>query len=484
MADNSLKNIDIFNDKDFLDTAVEGYEEKVPLLAQLALGFTPPGMAIDVAEATKYGREGARDLSAGFQALRSPLSFGRAGPLLKSGAGNIGIATLAGVGLIPVVGDIAKKLGKDRIKRLMTPKVGKPVYEAPLRKKGPEVEKEADKLFNQHQVDIKSADDLSDRAKRINPEFQDEIENIAKERGYRTVQSPGETITDPDMLKHLDPNSPTPIDLRTGSYPGTVKLKPRMIQKASQKYADDVSQITDPIRTQIIVETTQQADDMAEALAKRYAVKDSGNQVNMFNYRDRKINIQFTGSNGEKIVAEVSMVSTPMHKAATESHEFFKPWRSISEQYKNVDEMPRDVYFEWKNLKGRQQYIFNKAYEFIDPSWQADDIIKKFAFGGAVYGSSGSVSPRTPNVFSNSSLLNNPPFSPISPYCPPDALTQSEPPTGIKKALVTPSSGKSPIIAGPRSQDKYDSSAINDIIQNNTGKSIDAPLVGGKKEIM
>ena len=190
MADNSLKNIDIFNDKDFLDTAVEGYEEKVPLLAQLALGFTPPGMAIDVAEATKYGREGARDLSAGFQALRSPLSFGRAGPLLKSGAGNIGIATLAGVGLIPVVGDIAKKLGKDRIKRLMTPKVGKPVYEAPLRKKGPEVEKEADKLFNQHQAHIKSADELFDSAKRINPEFQDEIENIAKERGYRTVQSP------------------------------------------------------------------------------------------------------------------------------------------------------------------------------------------------------------------------------------------------------------------------------------------------------
>ena len=484
MAVYSPNDVDIFEDKDLLDVAVEGYEEKVPLIGKLALGLTPPGMAIDIAEATKYGRQGAKELGAGFQALRSPLSFGRAGPLLKSGAGNIGIATLAGVGLIPVVGDIAKKLGKQRIKRLMTPKVGKPVYEAPLRKEGAEVEKEADKLFNQWQGHIKSPDELFDSAKRINPEFQNEIDVLASKKGYRTVRSPGEAIGDPDMLKHLDPDSPTPIDLRTGSWPGTVKLKPRIIQKASQKYADDVSQITDPIRTQIIVETTQQADDMAEALAKRYAVKDSGNQVNMFNYRDRKINLQFTGSNGEKIVAEVSLVSTPMHKAAIESHDSFELWRDISEQYKNVDDMPRDIYFEWKNLKGRQQYFFNKAYQFVDPSWQADDIVKKFALGGAVYGSSGSVSPMTPNVFSNSSLLNSPPFSPISPYCPPDALTQSEPPTGIKKALVTPSSRKAPIIAGPRSQDKYDSSAINDIIQNNTGKSIDTPTEGGRKEIL
>ena len=481
MAVYSPNDVDIFEDKDLLDVAVEGYEEKIPLLGQIGLGITPAGPAIDIAEATKYGRQGAKELGAGFQALRSPFSFGRAGPLLKSGAGNIGIATLAGIGLIPVVGDIAQRVGKRKIKQLMTPKVGKPVYEAPLRKKGPEVEKEADKLFNQHQAHIQSADELYDRAKRINPEFQDQIEDIAKERGYRTTTTPGEPITDPDILKHLDPDPDVFIDTRTGNFPGTVKLKPRIIQKASQKYADDVSQITDPIRTQVIVETTQQADDMAEALAKRYAVKDSGNQVNLFNYRDRKVNIQFTGSNGEKIVAEVSMVSTPMHEAAMESHDSFELWRDISEQYKNVDDMPRDIYFEWKNLKSRQQYIFNKAYEFIDPSWQADDIIKKFALGGAVYGSSGSVSPKTPNVFSNSSLVSNPPFSPISPYCPPDALIQSEPPTGIKKALVTPSSGKSPIIAGPRSQDKYDNSAMTNSI---TKKYMDSPTEGGRKEIL
>ena len=385
--------------------------------------------------------------------------------------------------------ELLRKANKDA-KRLadakkLVPTKGNPTFEGPVRSFGAKMEKALDMEVNTHQGHIKSPEELFDSAKRINPAFQDEIEALAKEKGYRTVQSPGEPLTDPDLLEHLDPKSRIPIDLRTGSFPGTVKSLERMTEKASQKYFGDASQITDPIRTRIVTETTEQADDIAAALAKRYAVKDSGNQVNMFNYRDRKLNIQYTHpETGEKIIAEVSLVSTPMHKAATEAHDSFKLWRTISDQYKNVGDMPVEIYDEWMKLKRTQDKIFNKAYKLLDPSWQADDIVKKFALGGAVYGSSGSVSPRTPNVFSNSSLLNNPPFSPISPYCPPDALTQSEPPTGIKKALVTPSSRKAPIIAGPRSQDKYDSSAINDIIQNNTGKSIDTPIEGGRKEIL
>tara|TARA_R100001198_G_C5146913_1_gene158132 strand:- start:298 stop:516 length:219 start_codon:yes stop_codon:yes gene_type:complete len=64
MADNSLNNIDVFNDKDFLDVAVEGYEENVPLLGQIGIGVTPVGVGIDLAESVKYGRQGLGELSA------------------------------------------------------------------------------------------------------------------------------------------------------------------------------------------------------------------------------------------------------------------------------------------------------------------------------------------------------------------------------------------------------------------------------------
>ena len=64
MVDNSLNNINVFNDKDFLDVAVEGYEENVPLLGQIGIGVTPVGVGIDLAESVKYGRQGLGELSA------------------------------------------------------------------------------------------------------------------------------------------------------------------------------------------------------------------------------------------------------------------------------------------------------------------------------------------------------------------------------------------------------------------------------------
>ena len=60
----SQDNINVF-EPDLLDRAVTGYEENVPLLAQIAAGFTPPGMAMDIAAAGKYGRDAARNIAEG-----------------------------------------------------------------------------------------------------------------------------------------------------------------------------------------------------------------------------------------------------------------------------------------------------------------------------------------------------------------------------------------------------------------------------------
>lgn len=90
-----------FVEKDLLDRAVEGYEENVPLLAQIAAGFTPPGIAMDIAAAGKYGRDAFRDFGAGN---------------IGEGALNLGIAGLSGLAAVPVVGEIAN-LGKQGLKK-------------------------------------------------------------------------------------------------------------------------------------------------------------------------------------------------------------------------------------------------------------------------------------------------------------------------------------------------------------------------------
>ena len=104
------RDIDIFQDggaaqRDLLDIAVEGYEENVPLLAQIAAGFTPPGVAMDIAAAGKYGRDAYRDFTQGE---------------LGSGAMKLGIAGLSGLAAIPVLGELTR-FGKEPLKRALTP---------------------------------------------------------------------------------------------------------------------------------------------------------------------------------------------------------------------------------------------------------------------------------------------------------------------------------------------------------------------------
>ena len=131
----SINDVDIFEPKkDLLDRGVEAYDENVPLLAKLAIGFTPQGLAIDGAELAKYGRDAFRDFGSGDY---------------KEGAMNLGLAGLSGVGFIPFAGDLLKEGGKQFAKgkikgtkafndlraKPLTPTVGKPTFEARLRAK-------------------------------------------------------------------------------------------------------------------------------------------------------------------------------------------------------------------------------------------------------------------------------------------------------------------------------------------------------------
>ena len=125
MADPRINNIDIFeddrdyldsivsgfnknvptveDDRDYLDRAVGAYEENVPLIAQIGMGFTPAGVAIDVAEATKYGRDAYRKAMQG--------ELGQAGI-------STGIAALSALGAVPLLGDLIKAGGKPALKGL------------------------------------------------------------------------------------------------------------------------------------------------------------------------------------------------------------------------------------------------------------------------------------------------------------------------------------------------------------------------------
>ena len=361
---------------DLLDRGVEAYEENVPLLAKLGIGFTPQGLAIDGAELVKYGRDAFRDFGSGNY---------------KEGAMNLGLAGLSGVGFIPFAGDLVKAGGKEFLKRSpqkfidmkakkLVPTKGNPTFEGPVRDIHPRLEKGLDRQMVKHQQDFKSVDEMFDTAKSANKPFQKEMDDVAMNLNLRTAGSPGEVITDPALLKHIKNG----LDVRTGNAPGTVKTIESMTRKMKGKYGGDFLRITDPIRTRIIANTTQEADEFARQIANRYPTKDSGNQISGLGLRDRKLNIQYTSPNGEKIIAEIGIVPQAMKDASELTHKPYEAWRVLTAKYKNVEDVPIQVKNQIKELKQVQLDIFADAEKSLDPSWLSDEIVKKFAKGGAV----------------------------------------------------------------------------------------------------
>ena len=549
MAQSVSDNVNIFEPgKDYLDKAVEGYEENVPLLAQIGAGFTIPGMAMDVAAAGKYGRDAFKQ-------------FGQGN--IGSGFKNLGISALSGLGAIPLIGDLARgpksilkgmlksdadelvdiarinkkldssgkvsKSPKERVdtaeellnnsaagnsykgvtqaprqpieviknsdgtfeqlggtstlealqrngvtqipvkifdskqafetadfsrkqakdaKRIedatkMQPTIGDPTFEGPVRSFGNKTEKVFKKQFNKHQSDIVDGEQLFQRSLRLNPEFQTAIANIASDLNVPQGANPvgGKTIGD--------------IDPATGFPVGEVKLKPRTAEKVKDKYKGDFSQITDPIRTRIIVETPAQERLIADRIAKQFPAVD-GERVIMkkSGYLDRKLNIQFTGSNGETLIGEVGIITRPMLDGAAEAHEFYELYRKTNFGLTGKPSR-RAIKEEGLRLEKTMKEIFERKGLEIDPDFYTD-IIERFNKGGYVSsGRSGRLSPIVPNIFANSDFDNLEPSMKKSLIWPSVASIQPASSSNTGKYNPTLSSPTSTMTAGPFSQEKY-----------------------------
>jgi hypothetical protein len=281
------QDIDIFQqggaaDKDLLDRAVEGYEENVPLPAQMLAGFTLPGMGMDIAAAGKYGRDAARQFSEGN---------------IGSGFGNLGIAALSGLAAVPLVGELAN-LAKQPLK--------KGIASLPSNNPRYEITRHQEDLYTGNPVG--DAHLMYDRAVRLAPEFNQQIDDIAKSLNLET--------TLPEMT--------TKIDAATGAKIGTIKKIPRMVEKSRLKYDKDVTQLTDPIRTRIVVNTPAEEEAVVDLMKNQYKLFDKGRDIKPEGFVDRKLNVQFVGSNGENLVAEVGVITAPMWRASDEAHVFTK----------------------------------------------------------------------------------------------------------------------------------------------------------------
>tara|TARA_A100001201_G_scaffold4552_3_gene9053 strand:+ start:3140 stop:4489 length:1350 start_codon:yes stop_codon:yes gene_type:complete len=430
-----LDNIDIFQsggaaDADLLDIFVEGYEQNVPLPAQILAGFTPPGMALDIAAGGKYGRDAIEEFREGN---------------IKPGLMYAGIAGLSTLGAIPLIGELFRP-GKEVLKKGITSLATSNTVDDVVK----------------HQADIFSGDPVRDsikiydRAKRSAPEFNQQIDNIAAQLNLQT-NLPGKTIK---------------IDAETLAPAGKVKKIPRIVEKSRTKYGNDVSKLTDPIRTRVLVKTPNDEEKLVLAIKQNYEVFDKGRLVKPEGFVDRKLIIKFTNSRGEPIVGEISAITEPMWKASDKNHKLFEQFRSLfpkgmPEDINELAKIGDDIVKQGEALKRKMAKSFGDAQKQIDPGFYKTDV-KKFAMGGYVAaGNTGNASPITPNLLSNDVLDIFRPSTKKSTNWPGSARVQPVLPGDIKYPKYPASTGAT--TAGPSSQAKYNVSfSINPSIQKYT----------------
>ena len=415
------ENVDIFQeggpaDKDLLDIAVEGYEENVPLPAQMLAGFTLPGMGMDIAAAGKYGRDSFRDFSQGN---------------IGSGFGNLGIAALSGLAAVPLVGELAN-LAKQPLK--------KGIASLPSNNPRYEITRHQEDLYTGNPVG--DAHRMYDRAVRLAPEFNQQIDDIAKSLNLETTL----------------PEITTKIDAATGQKLGTVKKIPRIVEKSRLKYDKDVTQLTDPIRTRIVVNTPAEEKAVVDLMKNQYKLFDKGRDIKPEGFVDRKLNVQFVGANGENLVAEVGIITAPMWRASDKNHVLYEEFRSLFPKgmptdSKELELITDNVVNKGRALQKAMSENFGEAKKQIDPDFYKTEV-KKFSKGGYVTaGSSGRSAPMTPNVFSNAASDISDPSTKKSATWLGSASVQSDLPGDIKYPLYPASVGFT--TAGPSSQPKY-----------------------------
>jgi len=419
MARSEVDNINIFSpQEDLLDMGVKAYEENVPLLGQIGVGLTPPGLAIDAAEAAKYGRDAFRDFRQG--------SIG-------SGLANTGIAALSAIGLVSVVGDFAKIGGKKLLKPFVKQEeTGIATLDRiPIYKQPQIVETE---FVKKAQGDIVSPDDLYRRSTDLNKPFQNDVAKIAN-----------------DLQLEKAPSTKT---LKTGE---TINVETKTLESIEDKMirGKKPSEITDGIRTRVYVNTPEDGDEIVRLLNKKYALLDEGEKIiKQTGFQARNINLRVVGPNNQSVVAEVQLITKPMADAADITHPMYKQQRSMRKKLyaQGVTDIPREVIQQEEKLITMQKEIFDEARKQIDPTFTEKIVVRK-RYGGYI-GKEGKSFPMTPNFSSNSALESMMPLSKKSPTWSALATTQSDSSMGMYKPLKDsgPEGAKT---AGPLSQSKY-----------------------------
>jgi len=204
-----------------------------------------------------------------------------------------------------------------------------------------------------HQGDIKTPEEMVARAERIGPSFQDQIREITNQLGLEKIETFG------------------------------VKGLKSLNDKLNRNY--ELETITDPIRTRILINTAEEAENAARMIADKMPTVDRGFQVIPGNgYFDRKLNVMYTGPNGERLIGEIQIVTPEMVRASEgQGHRLYEVERKLIERYGGKENIPQTHIRRFENMQEAQRQLYGGVADQADPKI-VEELIPKFKKGGYV----------------------------------------------------------------------------------------------------
>ena len=212
--------------------------------------------------------------------------------------------------------------------RLDMPETGRPVHAADM---SPEEFKNVTNNMYGHQGDLKTPQEMVARANRIGPQFQDAIRDITDQLGLVKSETFG------------------------------IKELRSLTDKMDRGYKLD--RVTDPIRTRIMINTAEEADQVARMISDIMPVQDRGWQrLGPSGYFDRKLNVLYTSPSGEKLIGEVQITLPRMSEAVTPpkglGHRYYEVERELIRIYGSEDAIPSTHRrrFNWARQQMKDMY--------------------------------------------------------------------------------------------------------------------------------
>ena len=198
----------------------------------------------------------------------------------------------------------------------------------------------------------KTPKEMHDAAVRLNPAFQQEVGDIARNLGLE--------------------KAPKFIDKGGKKFDVEVKTLDSLVDKRLR--GKEISEITDPIRTRIFVNRPENADDVVAQLRKRYDVLDEGEKlIKSTGFQARNVNVAYKAPNGETIIGEIQLISKPMADATAKTHSLYSQERSLRKAYfknnPNATDIPARIRNKEIELRKMQKDIFDEARKQMDDSF-------------------------------------------------------------------------------------------------------------------